>query len=409
MLPSRFHGIGLLLAYRPGVHVPKLTKRIVDAARPREADYLLFDDALPRFGLRVMPSGIKSYLVQYRKDGHTRRLTLGQHGPLTADQAREKALRVLADVTEGHDPSRDKQAHRRSPTVSEVCIRFLDEHAAHRCKASTQREYRRSVELFITPRLGQLKIVDVTRKDIAELHNQMRHVPYQANRTLGILSKLFNLTEVWGLRPDGSNPTRHVRKYTEVRRQRFLSGAEFSQLGETLRDVEREGLESPSAIAAIRLLLLTGCRLGEIMTLKWEHVHGDELRLPDSKTGAKVVHIGGAAMSVLEGLERLPDNSFVITGKKPGANLTDLQSPWQRIRKLAGLEDVRIHDLRHSFASGAIALGESLSMIAELLGHRTIQTTERYTHLAAHPVKAAAGRISDEIARAINGNSATTK
>src|SRR5262249_28376638 len=157
-----------------------------------------------------------------------------------------------------------------------------------------------------------------------ELHHRMRDVPYQANRTLGVLSKLFNLTEVWGLRSDGSNPCRHVRKYTEVKRQRFLSHEEFARLGEALREVEREGSETPSAIAAIRLLLLTGCRLSEIMTLKWEHVHKDELRLPDSKTGAKVIHIGRAVSAVLEGIDRSTGNPYVIAGKKPGANLTDL-------------------------------------------------------------------------------------
>jgi integrase len=310
---------------------------------------------------------------------------------------------VLADVVDGHDPSHERQVHRRSPTVSEVSTRFLEEHAAHRCKASTQREYRRSVDLFIAPRIGQLKIVDVTRKDIAELHYQMRETPYQANRTLGVLSKLFNMAEVWGLRPDGSNPCRHVRKYTEVKRQRFLSHEEFARLGQALREVEREDSETASAIAAIRLLLLTGCRLGEIMTLKWEHVHNDELRLPDSKTGAKVVHIGGAARAVLERLDRSPGNPYVIAGKKSGANLTDLQPPWQRIRQRAGLENVRLHDLRHSFASGAVALGESLPMIGKLLGHTQVQTTARYAHLASDPVKAAAQRISDEIARAVSG------
>jgi len=274
-----------------------------------------------------------------------------------------------------------------------------------RCKPSTQAEYKRSVELFINPRLGTRKVTDIERRDIADLHHSLRHIPYQANRTLGVLSKMFNLAEVWGLRPDGSNPCLHVKKYPEQKRERFLSPEEFAELGKALRAVEQDGSETESAVAAIRLLMLTGCRLSEIMTLKWEHVDlaRHELRLPDSKTGAKVVHFGKTAADVLKGIARLDDNPYVVTGRKPGSRLTDLQHPWRRIRDKANLPDVRIHDLRHSYASGALALGEGLPMIGKLLGHTQVQTTARYAHLANDPVKLAAGRVSDTIGAAIMG------
>ena len=197
--------------------------------------------------------------------------------------------------------------------------RFLQEHVALRCKATTQAEYKRSAELFINPKLGTRKVTDIERKDIAELHQELRHIPYQANRTLGVLSKMFNLAEVWGLRADGSNPCRHVKKYTEQKRERFLDHAEIAELGQVLREVEQDGSETKAAVNAVRLLLLTGCRLSEIMTLKWEEVDlkARELHLPDSKTGAKVVPFGKTAAAVLKGIEKLDDNPHVITGKKP--------------------------------------------------------------------------------------------
>lgn len=382
--------------------MPKLTKRAVDALKPDHTDRLIFDDEIPRFGLRIMRSGIKSYIIQYRSDGHTRRYTFGKHGPITPDEARTRARQLLAAVDRGEDPSLARQERRAAPTVAELCARFLSEYVPHRCKPSTQREYRRSVELFIVPKLGSLKAVDVQRRHISDVHYQLRDIPYQANRTLGVLSKLFNLAEVWDVRSDGSNPCRHVEKYKEEKRERFLSGAELARLGRILTEAEQTGAESPSVIAALRLLLLTGCRLGEIQTLKWDYVQGSVLLLPDSKTGAKSVAIGQAVLDVLARIPQQPGNSYVITGKRPGSHLTDLERPWRRIRTRAALPDVRIHDLRHSFASSAVGLGVSLPMIGKLLGHNQVQTTARYAHLAHEPVRSAADRISAEIAHALS-------
>ena len=216
-----------------------------------------------------------------------------------------------------------------------------------------------------------------------------------------MLSKLFNLAEVWGVRPDGSNPTRHVEKYKEDKRGRYLTHDELTRLGQVLAEAQDSGTEPIAAIAAFRLLLLTGCRLGEIQTLKWEYVQGSALLLPDSKTGAKRVALGNAALGILMAIPRMAENPYVITGRNPGSHLTDLERPWRRIRQRAGLPDVRIHDLRHSFASNAVGLGESLPIIGKLLGHTQVQTTARYAHLANNPVQLAADRISDDIARAL--------
>jgi integrase len=187
----------------------------------------------------------------------------------------------------------------------------------------------------------------------------MSHIPYQANRTLGVLSKMMNLAETWGIRDKHTNPCEDVERYLERKRERFLSPAELQRLGQALTAAETNGTETKYAIAAFRILLLTGCRLSEIQTLEWRHVDllQKELRLPDSKTGAKTVHLGDAAVALLEALPRVKDNPCVIVGKRENTHLTDLQHPWRRVRKAAALDDVRIHDLRHTFASGGLLVG----------------------------------------------------
>lgn len=376
----------------------KLTKRVVDAAKPGPKDFFIWDDEMPGYGLRVMPSGWKSYVVQYRSGGRTRRVSFSHCSTLTPEEARIRARELLSAVDKGGNPAEDIKARRLSPTVGEVCERFMSEHTSVRCKPSTASEYRRSVDLFIVPAIGNHKVVDIERADVAQLHHEMRNIPYQANRTLGVLSKLFNLAEIWGLRRDGSNPCRHVAKYTEARRERYLSADELRRLGVALGDAEREGKESSHVIAAFRLLILTGCRLGEIQTLKWPYISGHRIFLPDSKTGAKTIYLGDAAVAVLAAVPRIPGNEYVIAGEVAGQYWKDLQRPWRRIRKRAGLGDLRIHDLRHSFASSAVANGESLPMIGKLLGHKQVQTTARYAHLADDPVRRSAEAVSSGIA-----------
>lgn len=383
--------------------MPKLTKRIIDSAEPKDTDYFIWDEEIPGFGVRVLRTGKKSYVVQYRAGGRTRRYSFSQHGVMTADEARKQARELLVSVDKGENPSEEARTQRLAPTMADLCERFMDEHVRHRCKPSTQGEYRRAVELFIKPEIGSHKVQDVTRADIARLHHKHRDTPYQANRTLGVLSKLFNLAEVWNLRPDGSNPCRHVKKYREEKRERFLSPDELNRLSMALNDAERDGSEGVHFIAAIRLLILTGCRLGEIQTLKWSYIQPGYLALPDSKTGAKKVYLGEAAMEVLDAVPRLPGNPYVICGTVEGQHLQDLQKPWRRLRQRAGLPDLRIHDLRHSFASAAVGMGESLPMIGKLLGHSQVQTTARYAHLADDPLRASSERVSALLAARMKG------
>ena len=375
----------------------RITKRSVDALVAHERERVVWDDDIKGFGVRVHPTGRKAYIVKTRYRGRVIKMTIGTHGAVTPSYARVRAAEIITDARAGKDPAGRKTD---APTMRALGRRFLDEYVPAHCKPSTAEEYLRSVKLFIDPRIGSRRVPDIQRSDIAALHHGLRDTPYQANRTLGVLSKMFNLAELWDIRPDGSNPCRHVKRFREENRERFLSDAEYQRLGTALKEIEADGSETPPAIAAVRLLMLTGCRLSEIQKLRWEHVdlEAGELRLPDTKTGAKVVYLGDPPIAVLRGIDRQDGNPWVIAGRKPGSHLTDLQHPWRRIRARAGLNDVRIHDLRHSFASGGLLVGEGLPMIGKLLGHTQVQTTARYAHLANDPVKSAANRIASRIA-----------
>jgi len=383
--------------------MPKLTKRTVDATEPQATEFFLWDEGIPGFGVRVMPSGRKSFVVQYRAGRRPRRMSLGPSTVLTCDQARTRAITIIAAVKNGEDPAADRAAKRNAATVSDLAERFDKEHIAVRLKTSTAKEYRGNLRHFILPALGRLAVPEITRADVAKFHHDLRHIPYQANRCLEVVSKMFVLAEMWGLRPEGSNPRKHIRKYPEEKRERFLSAAELRRIGEVLREMESECVELSSAILAARLLILSGCRLGEIMTLKWDYIDFDEraLRLPDSKTGKKIVHLGAPAVEYLHDAQRIDGNPWVITGTLTGKPLSDLQPFWQRVRARAGLKDVRIHDLRHTFASTAVASGQGLPMIGKLLGHTQVQTTARYAHLAADPVRSAADAVATSLREAL--------
>ena len=326
-----------------------------------------------------------------------RRATLGRHGGLSADQARKQAADVVDRIKRGKDPF--PAPAEPELTVAGLAERYMRDHVAVNCREKTQASYRYIIDAHILPELGDLAIGAVDRARVAALHYRLRETPKAANAAVNILSKMFILAELWGWRPDGSNPCLHVKRYKEDKRERFLSADEFNRLGRVLDEILADGSETRPAVAAVRLLMLTGCRLSEVQKLRWEHVDLDagELRLPDSKTGGRAVPLAPSAARLLAALPRDSDNPWVIAGRKPGSHLTDLQHPWRRIRARAGLDDVRIHDLRHSFASRALALGEGLPMIGKLLGHTQVQTTARYAHLARDTVKASAARIGDSI------------
>ena len=387
----------------------KITKRAVDAIRAADTDQFIWDSELKGFGLKVTSAGSKIYILQYRKGGRgspTKRVTLGRHGALTPEQARKEAARLSGAIANGSDPAATRAAERIAPTVTALAQRFLAEHIATKTKQRTAAEYQRLIENTIVPSIGRKRVREVTRADISRLHHERRDTPYDANRALAVLSKMFTLAEKWGERPDGSNPCRHVERYAERKRERFLSPDEFGRLAEALRASAR----SPYIIAAIKLLIFTGARLSEILELEWEWIDFErgEARLPDSKTGAKTLHLPAPALAVLANLPRVEGNPYVIVGQVSGARLINLEKPWRAIRMAAGLDDVRLHDLRHAFASVAASSGMGLPIIGKMLGHTQAATTHRYAHLASDPVKAAAATVANKIAEAMQGNGANS-
>ena len=385
----------------------KINKLTVDAIQAGVRDVISWDAELGGFGVRCRVSGTKAYVLKYRHLGRQRWFTIGQHGaPWTPELARREAKRLLGEVAAGRDPAQARDTGKAAPTVNRLIDQFLDEHVESKQKSRTAKEYRRLFDKLIRPSIGQLQVEAVTRSEIAWLHHDLRATPYQANRVLAVLSKLFNWAERHGHRPDGSNPCRHVEKFKEVKRERFLSRSEMSRLGAVLIKAEQDGSEMPSVVHAIRLLIFSGARLNEILTLKWSEVDFERncLRLSDSKTGAKVIHLNAPALELLTSIQHVDGHPYVVVGRKIGAHLINLEKPWRRIRSAAGLEDVRLHDLRHSFAGVGAASGYGLPVIGALLGHSQAATTHRYAHLAADPLRQANDAIGRRIADALTAD-----
>ncbi|MDE0280756.1 MAG: tyrosine-type recombinase/integrase [Gammaproteobacteria bacterium] len=381
----------------------KLSKRTVDELSV-EKDTVFWDSELSGFGVRVYPSGGKHYVVQARERRKAaKRVTVGRHGVITADEARKRAAAIIARIKAGEEAMPETEAERLSgsPAVGRLARRWLEQHVEHHCKPKTRRMYRLIVEKHLLPVLGKTPALAVNHRVVADLHHSLRKTPTLANHAVRVLSRIWRAAEARGELPEGKNPCRKVPSFRENRRERYLSESEFIRLGEVLSELEAgRSRVSTHAIAAIRLLMLTGCRKNEILALEWKHVdlEAGELGLPDSKTGSRTVVLSPEAVAVLSGIPKVAGNPHVIPGKVRGKRLFNLDAPWNLIRGKAGLEDVRVHDLRHSFASKALALGESLPSIGKLLGHSRVETTARYAHLSGEAVREAAVRISDSIA-----------
>ena len=342
-----------------------LTKRIVDRLPVDDKDSVFWDRELRGFGLRVYPSGAKVYVVQTRRAGRSKRVTVGRHGDISPDQARKEAARIIARIKAGEPPV--PEVPKAEPTMAELAGRYQREYVAMHCKPATVAHYRIMLAKHIVPALGELTVAEVERKHLLEFQYALREKPTVANRTLDMLVKMFNLAEVWELRPSGKNPCRFVRRYqVQSQHERFLTPEELHRLGQALDAAPVERLASLHAAAAIRLLVLTGCRRNEILGLRWDDV--------DFEAGARVVPLTPPTAELLAELPRVDGNPWVFPGRKRGTHQRNINDSWDRIRKHAGLDGVRLHDLRHTFASRALAMGESLSMIGKLLGHTQVQT-----------------------------------
>lgn len=390
--------------------MPRLTKTLIESEPPGEKPIFVWDDKISGFGVKILPSGKRKYLLKYRTKGggrsaQQRWYTIGTHGAITLEQARDIANKVHGAIADGKDPQGQKEVFRGASNMTALWERFQKEHLSKR-KSSTIRHYEQIWDKHIKPNLGTKKVIDVNRDDIHRLHHRMSKRPYQANRAIAVLSKMFNLAERWGILPDGSNPCRHVEKYQENARDRFLNAEELERLGEALREGLSAQLETPYMVAAIQLLLLTGARVSEILGAQWEWVDWNSrvIRLPDSKTGAKPIYLGETAIKVLELLHNLPKaktNPYIIAGNLKDKPLSDLRHPWHRIRERAGLDDVRLHDLRHTAASIGVSQGMNLPVIGRLLGHSQASTTQRYAHVDMDPALDAANKIGTVVSSAL--------
>jgi integrase len=394
----------------------RISKRTVDALKPGN---LVWDSEVSGFGIRCQKAS-KVYVLKYRFAGRQRWYTIGKHGsPWTADKARERAQVLLGSVADGQDPAEKREEDRLDLTITELCDLYIKEGCATK-KETTLITDKGRIERHIKPLLGKRHVKTLTRGDIERFmvdvangktamtektkprgRAVVRGGKGAASRSVLLLGAIFTFAKNRGLRSD--NPAHGIKTYKPRKMERFLSPKELSSLGEALLDAENNGM-TPSAVNAIRLLAMTGCRKSEILELKWDYVDFEQscLRLPDSKTGSKVISVGAAVLELLNKIPKVKKNPYVLPGSVEKHHFVGLTKAWQKIRKMAKIEDVRIHDLRHSFASVGAAGGDSLYMIGKLLGHSQASTTQRYAHLADDPLKATADRIAGHIAGAMS-------
>ncbi len=392
--------------------MPRLTKRLVETVEVGKAPVYAWDDQLAGFGVKVLPSGRRKYVCKYRvgggRAGRDRWYLIGAHGQITCDQAREMAMQILSAVARGEDPQSNRMAAREAPTLLDVWNRYSAEHLPRK-KTSSGIDDNQKARDYILPRLGRRKVAEITRADIHDLHRELADRPYQANRVLALLSKMLNLAEAWGYRPDGSNPCRHVEKYKEQARQRYLNNNELRRLSVALEELEAKTKHGVYVAAAIKLLLLTGARVNELLQARWDWVDWgrNSVILPDSKTGPKPLFLSDPALTVLRQLSERPEagtSAFIIKGRLHGKPLVNMAKPWNGLCQAAELEGVRIHDLRHTAASIGVAQGLSLPIIGRLLGHSQPQTTSRYAHVDTDPALIAANAIGKAIGEAMAGS-----
>lgn len=421
----------------------RLTKKVVDQATVQLKRYCLWDAELKGFGLQVEVSGTKTYFVRYRPRDSGRKgprpfVKIGRHGDLTAEQARSAAKVILGAVASGADPAASRDAARaehdrkaEALSFQSVAERFLAEHATAKRKARTAANYETLFRLHAWPALGSKKAEAITRADLVKLHSAMSRTPHNANRLLAVIGSMYSYASKSGLVPDGFNPARGIEKFREEGRERYLRREEIGRLGAALLEGERHGFQwaekpatesskhrpkkdgdpreklDPYAAAAIRLLMLTGARLREVLHLRWREVDLERglLLLPDSKTGRKTIVLSQAAIGILQTLRAMEGSlspaSCVIKGRIPDQPRADLQRPWAAVRRHAKLEDVRLHDLRHTFASLGAGAGLGLPIVGKLLGHANPQTTARYAHLDADPLRRATDIIGDQLTAAM--------
>jgi integrase len=399
----------------------KLTKRSVESLKPGPAPVVRYDDKLSGFGVRVMPSGRRFYFVRYRnKYSRSRWFSIGEHGKVTADAARSTAQRILqAVIVNERDPAGEREAFRAAPTINDLFDGYIAEHIEQKNRSATRREFKRIIERDLRPELGRHKVADVTRQDIDRMHSALSATPRQANLILAVCSKAFSLAELWGMRAEGTNPCSKIERYPENHRERFLSAEELGRLGATLRQAESEGLPWKNGsgrrfytritTGAIELLLFTGCRLSEVLNLCWDQVDfvAGTITLLETKAGRpQVVVMNAPARRVLMDLERVKASPWVVpstSDSKRPLSKSAIEAIWQRIRTAAKLDDVRLHDLRHTVGTYAGQSGANAFLVRDLLRHKNLAMTGRYVNHADDPVRTLSDQVGERIEAGLIG------
>ncbi len=382
-----------------------LTKNYIEKLQPFEKEYTVWDIKQTGFGIKITPKGKRVYIYKYRlKSRRQGKATIGTHGLITLQQARKLAEELYIKVRSGINPMAERNAYKTALTVSQLCEKYIKEHSEIYKKKSSIYDDKRYIDNNIKPQLGNLYARDITKHDIEKLHLSLKRTPVLANHVRSVLSKMFSLAEKWEIRGEGTNPVRYVKKYTETPRERYLSHEEIKRLFNTLSELEAANTENPYAIAFIRLLWMTGARGSEIRTAKWEWVDFKRktIELPDSKTGRRTIYLSDPVITILENLPKISKNPYILPSpvhrNKP---LAYPRKTWDVVRYKAKLNDFRMHDLRHSYASQGIESGLSLSEIGKLLGHTQLHTTQRYAHMADVQAKRAADTIGERFNLAI--------
>ena len=379
----------------------KLTKSAVDAAQPQAQAVELRDTLVPGFLCKVTPTGRKVFMLQYRTNaGERRKPALGLYGELTVEQARSLAQEWLAQVRRGGDPAADKAAARSAPTVAELCKKFMGDHSRQRNKPSTQVGYQKCIDNNIIPMLGRMKVQDVKRPDVATMMKKMAHKPADANRTFSVMRKMFNLAEVWGYRPDGTNPCRHVPMYPNGKSTHLISDEEMGLLFRHLERVEAEGLENYVIPLAIRLQFEFAGRRSEIVSLQWGWVDLENRRVvwPDSKTGGMSKPLSEEAHRLLSTVPRQEGCPYVLPSPRhPGKHLTtgEYYGGWSRALKAAGAAHVGTHGIRHRSATDIANSGIPVKVGMALTAHKTVAMFMRYVHTEDKPVRDAAELVAN--------------
>lgn len=376
----------------------RITKRLIDNLKsPDLGEYVIWDEELKGFGVRIYSSGKKTFFVQYRNNSkRTRKVKIGTYGPITSDQARDEAKKLLGKIAMGEDPSAEREKQKNLPNFNELARDYLNLHAIPKKRTKSVKEDQKMLDKIILPYLGKYLVKEIDAKKIQSLHHKLCKTPYRANRVLSLLSKIFTLAMAWNICE--KNPVKGIEKYQEEKKNRWLNPEELHKLWSAL-----EELQHMRQSYAIKLLVLTGARKGEVLNAKWDQFDLERgiwvkpAHLTKQKK-LEMLPLSNTALSVLLTL-RESFNPYEYLFPNPSMNgpIQDIKRFWKTVITKANLKDVRIHDLRHTYASYLVSSGLSLNIVGKLLGHTQAATTQRYAHLSHETLRDASEVFSSKL------------